>query len=126
MPATEPAELTSRLMASVIEMAERAAQQIRESAECEATRIRAGATSDLPPADRPIPDPPAPQRCTAELAPSQTGLEALEREGQALAALAAETDRIEAATERLRAQALALDAERQRLYEAIGAVRRKA
>jgi hypothetical protein len=126
VPATEPAELTSRLMASVIEMAERAAQQIRESAEREAARIRAGATSDLPRADPPIPDPPAPQRCTPEPAPSQTGSEVLEHERQALAALAAETDRIEAAAERLRAQARALDAERQRLYEAIGAARRKA
>jgi hypothetical protein len=126
VPATEPAELTSRLMASVIEMAERAAQQIRESAEREAARIRAGATSDLPRADPPSPDPPAPQRCTPEPAPSQTGSEVLEHERQALAALAAETDRIEAAAERLRAQARALDAERQRLYEAIGAARRKA
>jgi hypothetical protein len=124
VPATEPAELTSRLMASVIEMAERAAQQIRESAEREAARIRAGAT--LPRADPPIPDPPAPQRCTPEPAPSQTGPEVLDRERQALAALAAETDRIEAAAERQRAQARALDAERQRLYEAIGAARRKA
>jgi len=123
--APDPGELTSRLMASVIEMAERAAEQIRESAEREAARIRAGATSDLPPADHPVPDPPVPQHRTPESAASQTGPEAVARERQALAALAAETDRIEAATERLRAQARALDAERQRLHEAIAAARRK-
>jgi hypothetical protein len=123
--APEPDELTGRLMASVIEMAERVAQQIRESAEREAARIRAGATSDLPGADRPPPDPPVREHRTPEPAPSQTGPEAIEGERQALATLAAEADRIEAATERLRAQARALDAERQRLYEAIGAARRK-
>jgi ABC-type transporter Mla subunit MlaD len=48
----------------------------------------------------------------------------LERQRQALEALAAESDRIEAATERLREQARTLDAERRRLDEAIAAARR--
>jgi hypothetical protein len=123
---TPIAELTRRLIESVLAMAERAADQIRESAEHEAARIRAGATSDPPATDRPTPDLPAPARGSPDLTPSQTGLEALEHQRQALAALAAETDRIEAAIERLRAQARALDAERQRLHEAIGAARRNA
>jgi hypothetical protein len=118
------AERTSRLIASVIAMAERAAEQIRESAEREAASIRAGTAGDLASADRPGPDLAPPQRGAPDLAASQTGLDVLEHQRQALAALAAETDRIEAATEGLRAQARALDAERQRLYEAIGAARR--
>jgi hypothetical protein len=118
------AERTSRLIASVIAMAERAAEQIRDSAEREAASIRSGTAGDLAPADRPRPDLAAQQRGALDLAASQTGLDVLERQRQALAALATETDRIEAATERLRAQARALDAERQRLYEAIGAARR--
>jgi len=118
------AERTSRLIASVIAMAERAAEQIRESAEREAASIRAGTAGGLAPADRPSPDLAPPQCGAPDLAASQTGLDVLERQRQALAAIAAETDRIEAATERMRAQARALDAERQRLYEAIGAARR--
>ena len=118
------AERTSRLIASVIAMAERAAEQIRESAEHEAASIRAGTAGDLASADRPGPDLAPSQRGAPDLAASQTGLDVLEHQRQALAALAAETDRIEAATEGLRAQARALDAERQRLYEAIGAARR--
>ena len=118
------AERTGRLIASVIAMAERAAEQIRESAEREAASIRAGTTGDLASADRPGPDLAPSQRGAPDLAASQTGLDVLEHQRQALAALAAEADRIEAATEGLRAQARALDAERQRLYEAIGAARR--
>jgi hypothetical protein len=118
------AERTGRLIASVIAMAERAAEQIRESAEREAASIRAGTAGDLASADRPGPDLAPSQRGAPDLAASQTGLDVLEHQRQALAALAAETDRIEAATEGLRAQARALDAERQRLYEAIGAARR--
>jgi hypothetical protein len=119
------AERTSRLIASVLAMAERAAEQIRERAEHEAAAIRANAAGDHVPEDRPTPDFAAsPPSGASDLAASQTGLDVLERQRQALAALAAETDRIEAATERLRAQARAVDAERQRLYEAIAAARR--
>jgi hypothetical protein len=119
------ADGTSRLLASVLAMAERAAEQIRERAEHEAAAIRANAAGGHAPEDRHTPDlaPPAPSGAL-DLAASQTGLDVLERQRQALAALAAETDHIEAATERLRAQARALDAERQRLYDAIGAARR--
>ncbi len=119
------ADGTSRLLASVLEMAEHAAEQIRERAEREAAAIRADAAGDHAPEDRRTPDSAAPAPSGGlDLAASQTGLDVLERQRQALAALAAETDRIEAATERLRAQARALDAERQRLYDAIGAARR--
>jgi hypothetical protein len=118
------AQRTSRLMASVIETAERVAEQIRESAEREAARIRAGAMSEPPAADSRVLDFPGSRDCSPDLAASEAGLEVLERQRQALAALAAESEGIEAATEFLRAQARALDAERQRLDEAIGAARR--
>jgi len=120
------ADGTSRLVASVLAMAEHAAEQIRERAEHEAAAIRANAARDHAPEDRRTPDLAAPAPSgDLDLAASQTGLDVLEHQRQALAALAAETDRIEAATERLRAQARALDAERQRLYDAIGAARRE-
>jgi hypothetical protein len=117
------AEQISHLIASVIAMAELAAEQIRESAEREAASIRAEADGDLAPADRPAADLAPAQRGAPDLGASQTALDVLERQRQALAALATETDRIETATEHLRAQARALDAERQRLYELIGAAR---
>jgi hypothetical protein len=118
------AERTSRLIASVIAMAERAAEQILESAEREAAAIRAGGSGERAPADRRTADRPAPPRSEPDVASPRSGLDLLERQRQALEALAAESDRIEAATERLREQAHALDAERRRLDEAIAAARR--
>jgi hypothetical protein len=118
------AERTSRLIANVIATAERAAEQILESAEREAAVIRAGTTADHAPADRRTADRRAPARSEPEVASPQGELDALERQREALEALAAETDRIEAAIERLREQTRVLDAERRRLYEAIAAARR--
>ena len=128
-PAAEPdeqpiAERTSRLIANVIAMAERAAEQILESAEREAAVIRAGTTAEPAPADRRTGDRRAPARSEPDVASPQGELDGLERQREALEALAAETDRIEAAIERLREQARVLDAERRRLYEAIAAARR--
>ena len=95
--AEEPiAERTARLFAGVITMAEQAASEIRESAEREAARIRARASGY-----RAAPDLAAPDLQPAHLAAPAPGLvDVLER------------------------QLAALDAERQRLHDAISAARR--
>jgi hypothetical protein len=117
------AERTGRLIANVIAMAERAAEQIVESAEREAAAIRAGTTAEHAPADRRTADRRAPARSEPDVASPQGELDGLERQREALEALASETDRIESAIQRLREQVRVLDAERRRLYEAIAAGR---
>jgi hypothetical protein len=123
------AERFARLRASVILAAGRAAAEIRASAEREAARIRTGARSDLTAPDDAAPDDGAPgDSAPAPLppdlaagalgAPQLAVVSVLERQRRTLAALAAETDRIEQATSSLRAQMRALEEERQRLYEA--------
>jgi hypothetical protein len=93
-----------RLFESVIATAERAALEMRESAEREASRIRARASDD-------------------RVAPATDLVGKLERQRQTLAALAAETDRIAQAVAVLGAQTRALDAGRRRSYEALDADR---
>lgn len=102
-PPAEPlAQHSDRLLADVIAMAELAAAEIRASAERDAARMRARTRETLGEAEA-----------------------ALERHGQALAALGAETDRIEQAIAGLRAQARALEVERRRIDEALEAARRR-
>jgi hypothetical protein len=88
-----------RLFEAVIATAERAALEIRVSAEREATSIRARASDD-------------------RVAPTADLVSTLERQRQTLAALAAETDRIAQAVAVLGAQTRSLDAEHRHRYEA--------
>ena len=93
-----------RLFESVIAAAERAALEIRTSAEREAASIRARASD-------------------GHVAPT-TALEVtLARQRQTLAAFAAETDRIAHAAAVLGAQTRALDAESKRMYETLEGAR---
>jgi hypothetical protein len=89
------ADHSHRLFEGVIATAERAALELRESAEREAASILARASDD-------------------RVAPTTDLVGTLERQRQTLAALAAETDRIAQAVAVLGAPTGALDAERQR------------
>jgi hypothetical protein len=89
------ADHSHRLFEGVIATAERAALELRESAEREAASIRARASDD-------------------RVAPTTDLVGKLERQRQTLAALAAETDRIAQAVAVLGAPTGALDAEHRR------------
>jgi len=95
------AQRSSRLVASVVTLAELAAVEIRASAEIEAAAIRSQAS-----AHRAAPT-------TSHL------LVLLERQRQMLAALSLQTDRLEQAGAVLRAQILALEAEREHIVALI-------
>jgi hypothetical protein len=95
------AERSSHLVESVVTLAELAAVEIRASAEVEAAAVRA--------------------RSAEKLSASSTGhlLTLLERQRNMLAALAAQTERLEQAAAVLRAQIRALQAEREHIAEVL-------
>jgi hypothetical protein len=95
------AERSSHLVESVVTLAELAAVEIRASAEIEAAAVRA--------------------RSAEKLSASSTGhlLTLLERQRNMLAALAAQTERLEQAAAVLRAQIRALQAEREHIAEVL-------
>lgn len=100
------ADRSSRLIESVITLAELAAVEIRAGAELEAAAIRERA------AER-------------GRAPATSQLLALlERQRQMLAALSAQTDRLDEAGAVVRAQIRALEAEREHIQELVDAARR--
>lgn len=100
------AERSSRLVASVVALAELAAIEIRTGAEIEAAALRA-------------------QSLVRPNEPSTSHLLALlERQRHMLAALAAQTDRLERAAAVLRAQISALEAEREHIADLLGTARR--
>jgi hypothetical protein len=96
---------TSRLVASVVTLAELAAVEIRASAEVEAAAIRAQTS----------------ERISAATTNHLVTL--LERQRQMLAALATQTDRLERASAVLRAQIRALEAEREHIAEVLASSR---
>jgi hypothetical protein len=98
----EFAELSGRLLETVIDTAELAAAEIRAGAEREAADIRERADAAIGEADA-----------------------ALDRYREALAALAVETERIERSITALREQAHALEEERRRVDVAIDLLRRR-
>jgi hypothetical protein len=100
------AERSSRLVASVVALAELAAIEIRTGAEIEAAALRAHS--------RERPNEPS----TSHL------LALLERQRHMLAALAAQTERLERAAAVLRAQISALEAEREHISDLLGTARR--
>jgi hypothetical protein len=104
---TESFEQRSRrLISSVVKLAELAAVEIRASAELEAAAIRARTSEQLS-------------------APSANHLAALlERQRQMLAALAAQTERVERAAGVVRAQIRALEAERDHIQGLLESSRR--
>jgi hypothetical protein len=93
---------SGRLLQTVLETAELAAAEIRAGAEREAAGIRERTDAAIGAADA-----------------------ALERYGEALAALSIETERIETAVAALREQALALEAERAQIDSALTLLRRR-
>ncbi|HEY1774814.1 MAG TPA: hypothetical protein VGG41_01530 [Solirubrobacteraceae bacterium] len=93
---------SGRLLRTVLETAELAAAEIRAGAEREAAGIRERTAAAIGEADA-----------------------ALERYGEALAALSIETERIETAVAALREQALALEAERAQIDSALKLLRRR-
>jgi hypothetical protein len=99
------AERSNSLVASVLTLAELAAVEIRANAEVQAAEIRARSSEQI-----------SAQSATHLLA-------LLERQRLMLAALAAQTDRLEQAGAVLRAQIRALDAERQHIQEILAASR---
>jgi hypothetical protein len=106
-PASEGslAEQSSRLVESVVTLAELAAIEIRASAEFEAAAIRAQSDERLS-------------------APTATHLlTLLDRQHRMLAALAAQTERLDRAGGVLRAQIRALEAEHEHLYETVASAR---
>ena len=92
-------------LAGMIATAERIAEEIRASARREAARVEA-------------------DRLHEGKAASSGLLAMVKRQRQTLAVLAAETRRIEQSAEILRTQVGALDAELQRMYDALGAAPR--
>lgn len=94
--ADDLAERNRGLLSTVIETAELAAAEIRAAAEREAATIRERAQSAIGDADR-----------------------ALARYGEALEALSAERERIERSASELRAQAVALEADRELIDAAL-------
>ncbi len=100
------AEHSSRLVASVVTLAELAAIEIRASAEVEAATIRARSSERLS------------TPTTSHL------LMLLERQRHMLAALSAQTERVEQAGAVLRAQIRALEAEREHIYEILASSQR--
>jgi hypothetical protein len=99
------AERSNSLVASVLTLAELAAVEIRANAEVQAAEIRARSGEQI-----------SAQSATRLLA-------LLERQRLMLAALTAQTDRLEQAGRVLRAQIRALDAERQHIQDVLAASR---
>lgn len=97
---------SSRLIASVISLAELAAAEIRTSAELEAAMIRARSAEQ------------------AGTATTDHLLTLLERQRRMVAGLAEQTERLDQASAVLRAQIRALEAERQHIHEVLAASRR--
>ena len=99
------ADNSTHLVASVVALAELAAIELRTSAEIEAAAIRAQS------------------RQRPDEATGNHLLVLLERQRRMLAALAAQAERIERAGAVIRAQILALEAEREHIYELLAAER---
>lgn len=99
------ADTSTHLVASVVALAELAAIELRTSAEIEAAAIRAQS------------------RQRPDEATGNHLLVLLERQRRMLAALAAQAERIERAGAVIRAQILALEAEREHIYELLAAER---
>ncbi len=95
------AQTSSRLIASVVTLAELAAVEIRASAEVEAAAIRTRAA----------------ERLSASTSAQLLAL--LERQRNMLAALSSQTDRLEQSAAVLRAQVAALEAEREHIAEVL-------